>query len=196
VGFLLEERGFCVVIATDAGAGEEPAEGHVAGGAPLFPGDVAFSVDQDINRVGIGLVHGGEVGVFHQNDGDGAGMLLEVFFHQLFGFADVDGKGDETFVAVFLGNLIDEMRFVGAVGAPGGPEFEEDDFALDAFVGVVDAVGSLSVKARCGLFLGGGLGEAEPRQEDESCGEMPSCEMHRERNVAQVDVSRLELRAR
>jgi len=140
----------------EAAAGQEAAEGFFAAGAALGAGDVAVAIDDDINGIGSGGVHGGEIGVFHVDDFAGAGVLVDVFLDGLFGFADVDGEEKESFGGEIMTYFIDEGGFVGAETAPGGPEFEEDDFALDGGVIELFAGSGGGVEARGRLF---GLGK-------------------------------------
>ena len=142
----------------DAGAGDESAEGIFATGAALCAGNEAIAVDDDVNGIGVGLIHGGQIGVFHHDDLAVARMLLEIFFDGLPGFADVDGKEDEAFIGELKADFVDEGGFVGAEAAPSGPEFEEDDFAFDGVVSELFAGGSDGVEVRGGLFV---LGHGE-----------------------------------
>ena len=137
----------------DAGAGDESSEGFFAAGAALGSDNEAVAVDDNVNGISVGLVHGGEIGVFHHDDLAVARMLLEIFFDSLFGFADVDGEEDEAFIGEFVADFVDEGGFVGAEAAPSSPEFEEDDFAFDGVVGELFAGRSSSVEARGGLFV-------------------------------------------
>ena len=73
---------------------DEVAEGGFAAGASLFVGDVAVFINHNVDGIDRGFVHGGEIGVFHEYDAAGAGMGFEIFFDELFGFADVDGEDD------------------------------------------------------------------------------------------------------
>ena len=43
----------------------------------MFVGDVAIAVDYHINGIDLGVVHGGQVRVFSQNDGDRARVVDE-----------------------------------------------------------------------------------------------------------------------
>src|SRR5882757_105551 len=98
-------------------------------------------------------------------------VLLEVFLDGLFGFADVNGKEDQAFIGEFVANFVDEGSFVGAEATPGSPEFEEDDFAFDGFVGEFFARRGRGVEAGRGLFVFGG-GESAKRgkeQDGEDC---------------------------
>ena len=150
----------------DAGAGDEIAKGIFAAGATLSSGDVAVAVDHYIDGIDVGLVHGGEIGVFHHDELAVAGMLLEIFLDGLFGFADVDGEEDEAFAGELVADFVDEGGFVGAEAAPGGPELEEDDFAFDGGVGEFFAGSGSGVEARGGLFvLGGGEGAKSGEQQ-------------------------------
>ena len=138
---------------SDAGAGDKSAEGFFASGAALGSDNEAIPINDNVNGVNIGLVHGGEIGVFHHDDFAVAGMLLEVFLDGFFGLADVDGKKDEAFVGELVADLVNEGGFFDAVAAPGGPEFEEDDFAFDGVVGELFAGGGGGVEAWSGLFV-------------------------------------------
>ncbi len=142
----------------DAGASDESAEGIFAAGAALRANDEAIAVDDHVNGIGIGLIHGGEIGVFHHDDLAVARMLLEIFFDGFPGFADVDGEEDEAFCGELMADLVDEGGFVSAEAAPGGPEFEEDDFAFDGVVGEFFAGGGDGVEVR-GRLLVLGAGE-------------------------------------
>ncbi len=153
----------------DAGAGDEAAEGFFAAGAALRADDEAVAVDDDVDGIGVGLVHSGKIGVFHHDEFAFAGMLVEIFFDGFFGFADVDGEKDEAFVGELVADLVDEGGFVGAEAAPGGPEFEEDDLAFDGFVGELFAGGSGGVEARGGLLVLGG-GQGAERGEEQNGG--------------------------
>jgi hypothetical protein len=63
----------------DAGASDESAEGIFAAGAALRANDEAIAVDDHVNGIGVCLVHGGDIGVFHHDDFAVARMLLEIF---------------------------------------------------------------------------------------------------------------------
>ncbi len=158
-----------VVGGFDAGAGDEAAEGVFAAGAALRADDEAVAVDDHVDGIDVGLVHGGEIGVFHHDEFAVAGMLLEIFLDGFFGFADIDGKKDEAFAGELVANFVDEGGFVGAEAAPGGPEFEEDDFAFDGFVGELFAGGGDGVETRGGLFVLGS-GERAKTCEEQSAG--------------------------
>src|SRR6266576_6791603 len=142
-----------VVGRFDAGAGNEAAKGFLAGSAALGSSNVAVAIDHHIDGVDVGLVHGGKIGVFHHDDLAVAGMLLEVFFYDLFGFSDVDGEMDQTLTGKLVADLVDEDGFVGTETAPGSPELEEDDFAFDGFVVEFFASGGGGVEAGRGLFI-------------------------------------------
>ena len=155
----------------DAGAGDESAKSIFATGAALGSDNEAVAVDDDVNGIGVGLVHGGEIGVFHHDDLAVARMLLEIFFDGFPGFADVDSEEDEAFAGEFMADLVDEGGFVSTEAAPSGPEFEEDDFAFDGVVSELFAGGSDGVEVRGGLFV---LGHGEranghKKQDGENC---------------------------
>ena len=137
----------------DAGASDESAEGIFAAGAALGSDNEAVAVDDHVNGIGIGLIHGGEIGVFHHDDFAVTGMLLEIFFDGFPGFADVDSEEDEAFAGELMADLVDEGGFVGAKAAPGGPEFEKDDFAFDGVVGEFFAGGGDGVEVRGRLLV-------------------------------------------
>src|SRR5260370_1413625 len=92
----------------DAGAGDESSEGFFAAGAALGSDNEAVAINNHVNGISVGLVHGGEIGVFHHDDLAVAGMLLKIFFYSLFGFADVDGEEDEALVREFVADFVDE----------------------------------------------------------------------------------------
>jgi len=137
----------------DAGAGDESAKGFFAAGAALGSDNEPVAVDDDVNGIGVGLVHSGKIGVFHHDDLAVAGMLLEIFLDGFPGFADVDGEKDEALDGELMADLVDEGGFVGAEATPGGPEFEEDDLAFDGVVGEFFAGGGDGVEAWGGLFV-------------------------------------------
>ena len=140
------------------GGGQEVAEDFLTSGAALCGGNVAIAVDSDINGVDGGGIHGGQVGVVGEDDFDVARMPFEIFLYGFLGLADVDSEHQEVFAAKFLIDFVNEGRFDGAEGAPGGPEFEEDHFAFDGNVRELFAVGSSGVEAGRGLFSLGGAG--------------------------------------
>jgi len=142
----------------DAGASDESAKSIFAAGAALGSDNEAVTVDDHVNGISVGLIHGGEIGVFHHDDLAVARMLLEIFFDGFPGFADVDGEEDEAFAGELMADLVDEGGFVGAEAAPGGPEFEKNDFAFDGVVGEFFAGGGDGVEARGRLFV---LGHGE-----------------------------------
>ena len=141
-----------------AGGGQEVAEDFLASGAALCGGDVAIAVDSDINGVDGGGIHGGQVGVVGEDDFDAARMLFEIFLYGFLGLADVDSEHEEIFAGKFMVDFVNEGRFDGAEGAPGGPELEEDHFAFDGDVRELFAVGSGGVEVGRGLFSLGGAG--------------------------------------
>ena len=149
----------------DAGASDESAKSIFAAGAALGSDNEAVTVDDHVNGISVGLIHGGEIGVFHHDDLAVARMLLEIFFDGFPGFADVDSEEDEALVREFVADFVDEGGFVGAEAAPGGPEFEEDDFALDGFVGEFFASGGDGVEVR-GRLLVLGAGEGANGRKD------------------------------
>ena len=156
--------GIGVGFGFEAGTSDEPAEGFFAAGAALSSNDEAVAVNHDIDGIDVSLVHGGEIGVFHHDQLAVAGMLLEVFFDGLFGFAHVDGEKNQSFAGELMADLVDEGGFVSAEAAPGGPKFEQNDFAFDGVIGEFFAGGRGSVEARGGLFVLG-------RGEQAACGE-------------------------
>jgi len=85
-----------------------------------------------------------------------------------------------------VADFVDEGGFVGAVAAPGGPEFEEDDFAFDGVVGELFAGGGDGVEARGGLFVLGSGERAKAREEQgagKGCAQLEGSRLH-ERNVS------------
>ena len=117
----------------------------------MFGGDVAVAVDYHVDGVALGVVHGCQAGVFGEHDGHGSRVLGEIFLNLLIGFEDVDGEHDQAFAGELFGDVVDQRGFSFAVLAPGGPELEQDDLALDG--GVVELVsgGGFGAEARSGL---------------------------------------------
>ena len=120
--------GVGVLFGLDAGAGDEPAKRFFPAGAALRSGDEAVAINYDIDGIFVGLIHGREIGVLHHHDFAVAGMLLEVFLDGFPGFADVNGEKDEALGREFFADFVHEGGFIGAEAAPGGPEFEQNDF--------------------------------------------------------------------
>jgi len=136
----------------------------------LGSGNIAVSVDGDIDGVDRSGVHGGEVGVVGEDDFAVAGMQVEVFLHGFLGLADVDGENDEVLAGEFAANPLDKGRFFSAEATPSGPEFEKGYFALDGVVGEFFAGRGRGGKARSGLLVFGSGHEAE-RGEEQGAGE-------------------------
>ena len=116
--------GVRVVCGFEAGAGNESAEGFFSAGPALSSGDIAVAVDDDVDGIDVGLIHGGKIGVFHHNDLAASRMLFEIFLDGLLGLAHVDGEKDQTFISELMADLVDEGGFVGAEAAPSGPELQ------------------------------------------------------------------------
>src|SRR5262249_10742562 len=142
------------------------AKRFFASGASLLIGDVTVFVDDDVDGIDGGLVHGGKIGVFHEDDPARTRVLLEIFLNDLLGFADVDRQNNQAFVAVLFVEFVYVIGFGDAEFAPGRPEFEEDDFAFDAgivefFAGSSDRVEARSrlVRARSGAQQNSGKKE-------------------------------------
>jgi len=157
--------GIGVVGGFEAGTGDEPAEGFFATGAALGADDEAVAVNHNVNGVNGGGVHGGKIGVIHEDDFAVARMLLEIFFDGFLGFTDIDRKKDEAFGGELLADFIEESSFVGTVAAPSGPELEENDFAFDGIVGELFAGRGSGIEARGRLFVFGASDKAESGEE-------------------------------
>jgi hypothetical protein len=158
--------GVGVVFGFEAGAGDEPAEGFLATGAALGADDKAVAVNHNVNGVDSGGVHGGEIGVVHEDDFAVARMLLEILFDGFLGFADINGEKDEALGGELLADSVDESSFVGAVAAPSGPKFEENDFAFDGIVGEFLAGGGGGIEVRGRFFVFGAGDKAESGEEN------------------------------
>jgi hypothetical protein len=123
--------GVGVGIGPETGSCEQRAESTFAGRAALGARDVSLAINHNVYGISGCGVHGGEIGVFGENDATGARILVEIFLDGFPGFADVDGENNEIFFGVFVANFFDEWRFGAAVSAPGRPELEQDYFAFD-----------------------------------------------------------------
>jgi hypothetical protein len=71
-----------------------------------------MAVNDHINGIGIGLIHGREIGVFGEHDAASAGMLLQIFLDRLLGFGNVNGQNDQSPVGEFLVDGLDERLFL------------------------------------------------------------------------------------
>ena len=89
-------------------------------------------------------------------------MLDQILLHFLIRFEDVDCEHDQTFSTELPGDVIHQGCFFLAVLAPGRPELEKNDFALDGLVVELLSGRGLGAEARGG-FAGRipGLGVAE-----------------------------------
>jgi hypothetical protein len=183
--------GIGVGIGFEAGTGDQSAERFFAAGAALGSNDEAFAIDHDIDGIDVGLIHGGEIGVFHHDELAVAGMLLEIFLDGLLGFAHVDGEKNQSFAGKLMADFVDEGGFVGAEAAPGGPKFEENDFAFDGVVGEFFAGGCGGVKAGRGLFVLRG-GEQAARGEEKREGK---CSSHNDGSQHHANVAQVSQRA-
>jgi hypothetical protein len=83
-------------------------------------------------------------------------VLFEIFLDGLLGFADVDGEKEQAFGGKLMADLVDEGSFLGAEAAPGGPEFEKNDFAFDGVIGEFFASSGRGVEPRGGFLIFGG----------------------------------------
>src|SRR5882724_6189536 len=125
---------FVVIFVVQTAAGKKVAQGAFAGGAALLSSHIAIAVNYDVDRVNLGLKHGGQIGVVGKNDAGRPRMLLQILLHCFFGFTDVNLQNDESFVGISVVNPVHESGLLETVAAPGGPEFQQHDFA---FYGVV-----------------------------------------------------------
>ncbi len=169
-----------MLFGLEAGAVEHAAKAMLSGGAALFSGDVALAVHDNVDRVDLRVVHSGEVGVFGENDGNFARMFHQILLHSLIRFEDVYGEDDQIFASVFPGDVVDELGFLFAVLAPRGPEFEEDDFALDGLV--IELISGGGFRAEAGSGLAGFIALS-----DGDGGAGNDCEDDRDDNMAAHD---------
>jgi len=154
-----------IVFGFEARAGDEPAEGFFATGAALGADDVAIAIDDHVDGINGGLIHGGEIGVFHEDNFAVAGMLVEIFLDGFLGFADIDGEKDEAFGGELAADLVHEGSFIGAETAPSGPKLEENDFAFDGIVGEFFTRGGGGIEAGGRFFVFGAGDKAESGEE-------------------------------
>src|SRR5882724_635324 len=156
----------------ETGSCEQRAESVFAGSTALGARDVSFAIDHNVNGISGCGVHGGEIGVFGEDDATGARILVEIFLDGFPGFADVDGENNEIFLGVFVADFFDKRRFGAAVSAPGRPELEQDYFAFDGSVREGFAGGRLGVET-WSRFLWFGVGVevgADAETKCEKCG--------------------------
>lgn len=86
---------------------EHSPQTSLSGCAALFPGDVAFAIDDNVNRIHLRVIHRGEVSVLGKDDRNRARMVGEIFFHSLIRLKDVHRKHEQTFFLKFRGNVVD-----------------------------------------------------------------------------------------
>ena len=140
-----------LLVGFEAGTVEHAAKAALSGRTALFAGDVAFAIDDYVDGINLGVVHSGQVGIFGEDDGNGARVLGQILLHSLIRFQDIDGENDQVFGLVFLGDVIDELGFFFTVLAPCCPEFKKNHFALDRVVVELLSAGGLGAKAGSGL---------------------------------------------
>ncbi len=155
-----------ILLRFDSCSFQQATQSSFSGGAALFGGDVAVAVDHYVDGIALRVVHGCEVGVFGEHDGNGSWVVGEIFLYFLIGLEDVDGEHDQAFIGEFLGDVIDQFGFAFAVFAPGGPELEQDDFAFDRRVVELVSGRGFGAEARGGL-AGFIAGEGAERNQDE-----------------------------
>jgi len=154
-----------LLFGLEAGAAEHAAKATLYGSAALFTGDIAVTVDDYVNGIHLRVVHGGEVRVFGEDDGNFARVFHQILLHSLIRFEDVYGEDDQIFAFVFPGDVIDELGFLFAVLAPCGPEFEEDDFAFDRLV--VELFAGCGFGAEAGSRLSGFVSSARTQRQQQ-----------------------------
>jgi hypothetical protein len=71
----------------------------LASRATLCSGNVAVAIDHNINGINSGLVHGGQICVFQQDDLAISRVQVQLLLDGLFGFADRDRQSDQPFVS-------------------------------------------------------------------------------------------------
>ena len=119
----------------------------------MLAGDVSSAINDYVNGIRIGLIHGREIGVFGENDAAGPGMLFEIFLDRLFGFGNIDGENDQSLVGKLLVDGLDQRLLQVTVLAPGGPEFEQDDFAFHRIIVETLSRSGFGAEARSGLVV-------------------------------------------
>jgi hypothetical protein len=62
--------------------------------ATLRSGNVAVAIYHHINGINSGLIHGGEICIFHQDDLAISRVQVEILLDGFFGFADIDRQHD------------------------------------------------------------------------------------------------------
>ena len=166
-----------MLFGLEAGAAEHAAKATLSGSTALFAGDVTLAVNDYVDGIHLRVVHGGEVRVFGEDDGNGARVFHHILLYSLIGFEDVDGEHDQIFAPIFLGNVIDQWGFLFAILAPCGPEFEEYDLSLDGVV--IELISGGGFGSEAGGWLAGfiALGDGDG-------GARNDCQDDREENAA------------
>src|SRR5579864_1244467 len=142
-----------VVVIIQAAAGQQVAKGSFPGGAALLSSHIAVAINDDIDRIYLGLKHGSEVGVISEDNAGSSRVLLQIFFYRLFGFTYVNRQNDKSFVGVCVINTVDESGFLKAITAPGSPELQQHDFAFDGVIVELLAARGGGAEARSRFFV-------------------------------------------
>jgi hypothetical protein len=95
---------------------QQVAQGIFAAGSTLNASDVAVTVDDDIDGVRLGFVHGGQVCVFDEDNGTGARAFLQILLHRLLRLADAYGQHHQALVGELVRDLVHQRLFPAAVG--------------------------------------------------------------------------------
>ena len=167
---------FCLLVRLQSGAPQHTPNSAVASRTPLLPGNVTVAVYDYVDRIDARVVHGGEIRVLCEDDWNRAWILGEIFLYLRVWLKNVDCQNDQVLAFEFPGNIVDQLRFLFAVLAPGSPELEQHDLAFDGFVVELLASGSSSAEARGRLasFVSRECGCGQQKNRSEAADEVAS----------------------
>src|SRR5271167_4256562 len=161
---------FTLLAGWQTGAGQHGAECTLAASSMLGSRDVAVAVDDDVDRIGVGSEHRGQVGVLGEDDATGTRILLQILLHRLLRLVYVHREHHQSLIAEFLVQVVHQRLLAPAVRAPGGPELQQNNLALYRVVGELFTSGGFGVEARGRLTATGegGGGQCENQGEQKS----------------------------
>ena len=91
-------------------------------------------------------------------------MFDEVLTDRFLRLPYVDGEHHQALVGKLALNIVHQLLFASAIGAPGGPELQQDNLPLDGLVGEGLAGERLRPEARRGLTVVGAGESPEGRE--------------------------------
>ena len=104
------------VLGLKAGARQRPAKGPLSTGSVLRIDDLAVAIDNNVDGIAVGGVHGGQIGISGHHDVALAGMVFHVLLYDLLGLCYINGNHDQALVGEFRGKVVYQSLLALAVG--------------------------------------------------------------------------------